>query len=184
MNNAVYSRLLALFQTVGLGGEAGDIRRGEVRAYAAAVSKAQEAAQKALSEVFTDTMGEDGLRLYCDLLNIEPGGTQEETKEKIISRLSKGPYIMGKNEFDSACANTPGYNISSDLEGEKITVNPVNKETLGGLSNLVNNYYPATYIPNITGSGITFNSFDALDYRWYELDALELPFYLWEKLGS
>ena len=70
MSNTVYDRLSALMQTVGLEGEEGSVQRAEIIAYSYAVSLAQNAAEQALSEVFTDTMGEKGLLMYCDLLNI------------------------------------------------------------------------------------------------------------------
>lgn len=81
MNNTVYDRFTALMQTVGLDGEKGSVKHAEVSAYCAALSLVQSAAEQALSEVFTDTMSEKGLQMYCDLLNIDGGETPQETKE-------------------------------------------------------------------------------------------------------
>lgn len=183
MSNTVYDRLSALMQTVGLEGEEGSVERAEIIAYSYAVSLAQNAAEQALSEVFTDTMGEKGLLMYCDLLNIETGETPEETKSKIIERLAQGFYTISLDEFRTAEENTPGYNYTSTFDGEVVTIDPVSKDSLAGLSNLIQNYYPAFYFPQFKGKGITFDYLDSLDYRWYETDRLSLPFFVWESLG-
>lgn len=64
-----------------------------------------------------------------------------------------------------------------------VTIDPVSKDSLAGLSNLIQNYYPAFYFPQFKGKGITFDYLDSLDYRWYETDRLSLPFFVWESLG-
>lgn len=184
MNDSIYGRLLSLFQTVGLGGEAGDKERAEVKAYAAAASAALEGAEQALSEVFADTMSEKGILMYCDLLNIESGSTPQETKEKIIDRLSQGFYLIGAQEFRDMENNTPGYNYTVEILHEKVNISPVSRETLQGFSELFNNYYPAFFTPEFTGTGLTFDLLESLGYRWFEIEELDLPFYVWEKLGG
>lgn len=184
MNNTVYDRFTALMQTVGLDGEKGSVKHAEVSAYCEALSLVQSAAEQALSEVFTDTMSEKGLQMYCDLLNIDGGETPQETKEKINSRLSQGFYTINYDEYRNAEKNTPGYNPSYMYNGETVTISPVNKESLAGLSNLIKNYYPAFFLPEFLGGGITFDYLDSLDYRWYETDRLALSFFVWERLGE
>lgn len=184
MNNDVYVRLLSLFETADLAGEGGSAERAEMRAYAACISLLQAAAEDALREALAETMGEKGILMYCALLNIRPCETQQETKEKIISALSKGFYMQSTDEFEDAENSVPGYSITHSLSGKEVTVSPVSTETLAALSTLVNEYYPAFYIPNLTGNGLDFDELEAFGYRWYELDALHLPFYIWEGLGA
>ena len=78
----------------------------------------------------------------------------------------------------------PGYSVTYTDSGREITVSPVSTQTLDALSTLVNEYYPAFYIPKLTGDGLSFDELDDFGYRWYELDALLLPFYIWEGLGG
>lgn len=89
MNSEVYERLLSLFETVDLSGEDGSVEKAEARAYAACISLLLETAESAAEEALAETMGEKGILMYCSLLNIEPGETEQETKEKIISALSR-----------------------------------------------------------------------------------------------
>ncbi len=182
-SSTVYERLVSLLQTVGLAGAHGDILRAEVKAYAAAVSFVQHASEQVLSEAFADTMSQKGILMYCDLLKIESGETQEETIEKIISRLSEGFYIMETHEFRELEENATGYNVDYTNNIKTITISPVNKETLSSVSDLVNHYYPVIYSPPITGSGLCFDSLDSLDIRWFEAEEYNLPFYIWDKLG-
>lgn len=184
MNNTVYSRLLSLLQTVGLGGEEGDNQRAEIRAYAAAVSLAAARVEEALSEAFIDTMGEKGILMYCDLLNISDYQTPQAAKEMIKERLSKGLYLMSAQEFRNEEDNTPGYNYSVNILHEKVNISPVNKDTLSAFSELYYNYYPAFFAPEFTGAGLTFDFLESLGCRWFEIEELNLPFYIWEKLGA
>ena len=173
MNSGVYSRLFSLFDTVGLSGAEGSRDRAELKAYAAAVSAALGRAEQALSEVFTDTMGEEGILMYCDLLNMDRGATQQETKENIIRRLSEGFFFMSRQEFREKEIGTPGYHYTVENLQEKVHVSPVNQETLA-----------AFFAPQFTGAGLTFDFLDSLDYRWFESDRLKLPFSVWEKIGG
>lgn len=184
MNSGVYSRLFSLFDTVGLSGAEGSRDRAELKAYAAAVSAALGRAEQALSEVFTDTMGKEGILMYCDLLNMDRGATQQETKENIIRRLSEGFFFMSRQEFREKEIGTPGYHYTVENLQEKVHVSPVNQETLAAFSDLYNNDYPAFFAPQFTGAGLTFDFLDSLDYRWFESDRLELPFSVWEKIGG
>ncbi len=184
MNSEVYERLLSLFETVDLSGEDGSVEKAEARAYAACISLLLETAESAAEEALAETMGEKGILMYCSLLNLEPGETEQETKEKIISALSRGFYISDADEIEAAESDVPGYSVTYTDSGREITVSPVSTQTLDALSTLVNEYYPAFYIPKLTGGGLSFDELDDFGYRWYELDALLLPFYIWEGLGG
>lgn len=184
MNSGVYNRLFSLFDTVGLSGAEGSPDRAELKAYAAAVSAALGRAEQALSEVFTDTMREAGILMYCDLLNMDRGATQQETKENIIRRLSEGFFFMSRQEFREKEIGTPGYHYTVENLQEKVHVSPVNQETLAAFSDLYNNDYPAFFAPQFTGEGLTFDFLDSLDFRWFESDRLKLPFSVWEKIGG
>lgn len=184
MSSTVYDRLTALMQSVGVDGEEGSVQYAEIAAYCSAISLAQNTAEQVLSDVFVDTMGEKGMQMYCDLLNIQAGETAEETKEKIIERLSGGFSAISLDDYRNAEKNVPGLSSEYYTEYETVTINPVSKESLSGLSDFMQNYCPVFFSPEFLGSGITFDSLDSLDYRWYETDRLALSFDIWERIGA
>lgn len=184
MSNTVYDRLTSLFQSVGLDGAENSVQRAELNAYCCALSLLQNEAEQALSDVFIDTMSERGLLLYCDLLNIQSGNTPEETKEKILNRLADGFFTASLDDYRNAEKNVPGLNCNYYTGYEAATLDPVNKESIAGLSDFMQNYCPVFFSPEFMGGGLTFDSLDSLDYRWYQTDRLAFTFYLWERLGA
>lgn len=183
MGNEVQTRLLALAKKAGLESEEGSVQRAELCACAQAVSRIFEMLEAGLDELFPDTMGSIGLGRYCELLNIGRSGTQQELMDEIISRLGRGFFQIRESEFNEQVKNTPGYNLVYTLIGLQMEIYPITYEVLSALSDLIQNYYPACYRPIFRGPGITFDDFDALQLRWYQIDELHIPFWIIDKFG-
>ena len=184
MNDAVFKRLLGVLESVSLAGEEGSPKRAEARAYAAAISAAAQRSRAALEEAFVQTAGEKGLLMFCSLLGAEPLDDLEETRKKLAGLLARGAFILGSEEFKQAQEAVPGLKAEYTLMGEHITVDPVTRESLEEFSRLLNDYYPAFRTPDMAGGGLTWDELAGFDFRWYELDLLRLPFYIWERLGA
>ncbi len=182
MNNPVFERLLSLMDSVGLAGEENSVERAEICAYSEAVFGIFNMLEQGINEIFSDTMGEKGVKMYCSLMNIDVTGNTEELKSKITERLSNGFYQLKASEFDSAAENTPGLVRVDTLEEPVWEISPINSDTLSAFSDFSDDYYPVIYRPNFEGGGMTFDFIDSMELRWYQIDGFKIPFWILDKL--
>lgn len=181
MNDEILLRLTGLMEKLGFNCDDGSFTKAEMRAYAAGISLVKDMLDEGFNQIFTDTMGDKGLLMYCEMLGIDTTGENEELKQQIISRLSENYRTLTRSQVREAKKNTSGYSERYvGFDGPYFYIDPVNKENLTAFANFRKSYYTVCNQLTGGGSGIKFDKLDGLDLRWLEFEEFDFPFYVWD----
>lgn len=115
MNDEILLRLTGLMEKLGFNCDDGSFTKAEMRAYAAGISLVKDMLDDGFNQIFTDTMGDKGLLMYCEMLGIDTTGETEELKQQIISRLSENYRTLTRSQVREAKRIPQG--ILKDMSG-------------------------------------------------------------------
>lgn len=183
MNDEILLRLTGLMQNLGFTCADGSYTKAEMCAYAAGLSLVKNELNEGFNQIFTDTMGSQGILMYCDLLGIDSSSEEEELKEKIVTRLSENYRLVSEKEYDEVKKNVQGYlEMYMNMMGWTFYIKPVTYETLAAFSQFRKNYYLVHRQLLGGGLGMTFDELDGLNLRWFEFEELDFPFEVWNTI--
>lgn len=182
MNSEIFSRLEGLMKSLSLSVEEGSYTRAEMRAYAVGIGLAAQALEEVLKNLFVDTASTGGLAMFLSLIGEKPAASQEESRRLITNVISAGRRALTKSEFDMSL-KAMGFTYS--VSGNEIRLSMqsvVTRKVLENIRKVVNDYVPCSSVLTLVGNGRSFAEWDTLALRWFELDGLNLPFYIAERL--
>lgn len=178
MNNEIYTRLLALFEKLGLSAKKGTKENGELMAYCTAISIVHNELEVDFGQMLADTASGLGLSLFSELLGID-GSLSDEEKHKLIKEgLSQvyGDYVFGTmtSEVEGLA---DGFSMTAD--DFKITINGSikgNADILARLGKILEKYLLPCTVIAFGGRGIDFDYWDSTPYLFEDYDNLNLSF--------
>lgn len=182
MNSEIFSRLEGLMKSLSLSVEEGSYTRAEMRAYAVGIGLAAQALEEVLKNLFVDTASTGGLAMFLSLIGEKPAASQEESRRLITNVISTGRRALTKSEFDM---NLKAMGFTYSVSGNEIRLSMqsvVTRKVLENIRKVVNDYVPCSSVLALVGNGRSFAEWDTLALRWFELDGLNLPFYIAERL--
>lgn len=186
MNNEIYNRICSLYSQLGIDTASGSSGRGEAAALAAGFDIINSALDDILKNIFVQTADKKGLGMYLSLINEKQEDNCESSRNIIFNRFSKGSGYMKYDDFISALKQT-GSKGNVYITGNSINIPdlayPIDKDSLIKAGSFIKNYKPVFCHITFNGGGIDFNGIDRLDMPWYQLDDVNLPFYLLEQLA-
>lgn len=186
MNNEIYLRLEKLMKTLGLSVNSGGITAAEMKAYATGVSLALNNMEILIKNLFADTADFRGLAMFLSAIGESSQKSENEARKLIYSAFTEGRGNCGLCNFEMALAEIC-KGISYSVDGNNITFSYSEKadgEFLKKLSIFIKNYLPAYCNVYLDGNGLTFEQWDKLEWFWYVLDSLYLPFSITDTLRS
>lgn len=154
----------------------------ELKAYASGINLVKYKTYFLLSEGFATTANSVGLKVLEELLEIEPTGTVEQRRNKIMDSLLtiRGMWYLNKF-YDSVL--TSGFDgIIEECFNKNILAINFNNKTSATLENLSNafgaikNIAPAHLKINTNLPYKTFDEFDNLNKCFMTFDKLDLSF--------
>jgi len=186
MNNEIYGRICSLYAQLGIDMAAGSAGKGEAAALAAGFDILNSVLDDILKNIFVQTADKKGLGMYLSLINKKQADDCESSRNSIFERFSKDSGYMKYDDFIVALKQA-GSTGDVYITGNSINIPdlayPADKDSLINAGRFIKNYKPVFCSISFDGSGIDFNSIDSLDMHWYQLDEVNLPFYLLEQLG-
>lgn len=181
MNNEIFNRLEGLMKCLMLSVEEGSYTRAEMKAYASGIELAAQKLEDVLNNLFADTAGVSGLAMFLSLIGEKPAASQEESRQMITNAISAQRHVLTKKEFEKALVSR---GLSYSVTGNEIwlLVPSFNKKTIESIIEVGKDYIPSSSVMIVHGYGESFANWDSLGLRWFELDSLDLPFCIAEKL--
>lgn len=182
MNSEVFSRLESLMKSLALSVEKGSYTRAEMMAYAAGIELAAENLEEVLKNLFVDTASTSGLAMFLSLIGEKPNASENSLRNMIRNAISSGVMWFSKTEFNGFLSSM-GFTYS--VSGNEIRLSmksALTRKTLENIRKVVNDYVPCSSVLTLAGNGRSFAEWDTLALRWFELDALNMPFYIAERL--
>ena len=177
MNDEIYLRLEKLMKKLGFSVLGGSFTKAEIKAYAAAVSLAEEKMKNTLINTFITTADHLGLSMFLSMIGETPASTNTKSKENVISAVSDQRGFYTKAYFDdivqSLGTGSP-YTINGNVMDLKYAGN-TNRPMLDDYSKLITDYNPCTVLVD-NNCGRTFSVWDAAGFRWFEIDKRNIPF--------
>ncbi len=183
MNNQIFSRLCNLMQGLGFNMQAGDITKAEMRAYAAGLSMVDELIEKALRNAFIDTADDYGLSMLLSLTRLSPAETDEETRHRIVDSFSEGYYYTSISGITTRFFQNDHGFVSSYPDRRIILYyygDSNNKKRFAKLEKIIDECLPAYMRVKNASGDLNFDSFDAFELTWFDIDEANLPFYGWD----
>ena len=182
MNSEIFNRLEHLMKSLMLSVEKGSYTRAEMKAYAAAIELAAQRLEDVLKNLFADTAGLSGLSMFLSLIGEKPAASQEESRRIITEAISAERRAHTGSEFgkllsDMGCT----YNVSANEITLKFN-SAFSRSVLDTIAKIMKDYAPGTSVIHPGGNGRKFSEWDGLGLRWFELDSLNMPFYIAERL--
>lgn len=182
MNSEIFSRLESLMKNLMLSVAEGSYTRAEMKAYAAGIELAAQKLEDVLKNLFADTADLSGLAMFLSLIGEKPAASQEESRLLITNAISAGRKALTKSEFNDIISSMGcSYGMLRNEIWLRIGTS-FSKDLLEKITKLIKYYIPSTSLLVTTGSGQTFSKWDGLGLRWFELDSLNLPFGVVERL--
>ena len=182
MNSEIFSRLEGLMKSLMLSVEEGSYTRAEMKAYAAGIELAAQALEEVLKNLFVDTASTGGLAMFLSLIGEKPNASENTLRNLIRNAISSGVMWFSKTEFNGFLSSM-GFTYS--VSGNEIRLSMksvVTRKVLENIRKVVNDYVPCSSVLTLVGNGRSFAEWDTLALRWFELDGLNLPFYIAERL--
>ena len=182
MNNEIFNRLESLMKSLMLSVEKGSYTRAEMKAYSAGIELAAQRFEEVLKNLFVDTADISGLAMFLSLIGEKPASSQEESRRMITNAISAGRSALKKSEFDKIISSM-GYTYS--VSGNEIKAAfgaSFSRTVLESIAKLIRDYVPSSSVLAPNGSGRSFSEWGKLALRWFEIDAINLPFCVTEKL--
>ena len=185
MNNRIFSRLCNLMQGLGFNAGAGEITTAEMRAYAAGLSAVDELIQSAFDNSFIETADEYGLSMLLSLLNMEPGETPQQSREKIIEAMSRGFELLEMNDIQSGVLAN-GYTLNRESPKYTFSINSqeYSKEAFKALERIIDVDFPSFERLYRSSGYCDFDELDGFGLSWFEIDDARLPFYAWNAVAG
>ncbi len=177
MNNEIYLRLENLMKRLGLSVSDGSFTKAEMKAYAAAISLAEEKMTETVENIFIDTAGELGLSMFLSMIGENPASDDAESRNRVISAVTDKRELYTKSYYDSIVASI-GTGSSYTVSGNVMNFSykgDLYRPCFDEYSKLLTVYNPCTVVIS-NGNGYTFASWDQADFRWYETDSRSIPF--------
>ena len=164
---------------LGLSVDEGTFTNAEMKAYAAAISLADEKMTEILKNVFISTAENPGIAMFLSMIGENPVSSAAQSKLNIISAVSDNRSIYTRSKYDSivkaiGTANQSSYTVSGNIMDFAYGGN-VNRPRFDDYSRLITDYNPCTVVIN-NNSGRTFSSLDTAAFRWFEIDRRSIPF--------
>ena len=182
MSNEIFGRLESLMKSLMLSVESGSYARAEMKAYAAGLELAANKLDDVLKNFFADTADVSGLAMFLSLIGEKPAASQDESRRLITNAISAGRKALTKSEFDKIVSATGcTYSVSGNEIRLKLG-SAFNKSVLEMIVKLIKDHVPCSSALVPSGSGKSFSKWDGLGLRWFELDSLNMPFCIAEKL--
>lgn len=185
MNNTVFGRISALFSQLGKDMSPGSETAGEARAYAAGFDLVNSAFDTAFKNIYIQTADDAGIRMFLSLIDEKPEEDIESSRAKIMERFVKSSEFLSYEEFEAQfnlIAPDAEIVLSKNLIAIRGFINPVTSENLIRAGRFLKKYAPAFSMVYFAGRGLSFESFDNLEMRWFELDEVNMPFHLLDGL--
>lgn len=182
MNSEIFARLERLMKSLALCVDEGSYTRAEMRAYAAGIELAAQKLEDVLKNLFADTADTGGLAMFLSLIGEKPAASQEESRRLITNAISAGRKTFTKDEFNDIVSS---MGCSFSMLRNEIWLrmgSSFSKELLENIVKLIKYYIPSTSLLVPIGNGQSFAKWDGLRLRWFELDSLNLPFSVMDKL--
>lgn len=185
MNDTVFGRISKLFSQLGINMTSGSEDTGEVRAYAAGFELVNTAFDNIFKNIYVQTADDTGLRMFLSLIDEKPQEDIEESRMKVMNRFMRDGAFLDYYEFEEQF-NQISPDADFMLSGNFILISdfvkPVTPENLIRAGRFLKKYAPALSFVYLTGSGLSYESFDSLEMRWFELDEVNMPFHLLDGL--
>lgn len=175
-----------MYAQLGIDVQSGSEGKGEAAALSAGFDMLFEYLDWMFAECFVQTADDMGLELFLSLMDERKTTDKQADRLAVISRFSKCRDYIGYNDFIEALKK-----VSPEAEcvigKAKITllhfVSADSPEKLIRAGRFIKEYVPVFCMVSFGGSGIAFNAFDLLDMPWFQLDEVNLPFYLLDELN-
>lgn len=158
-----------------------------IRALLDAIDKAAGEVLEHLKTVHEDVCAEDGkgkgAALMLEILQRDFDALDsQEARDIIISSLSKpyGFYSSGLflDEVNERCVACSITNSEGTVTIENGAI--VGLDALSEYCRLISDFVPPFYRCVSSGKGASFSKWDSLSASWYQLDKMDMPFYLIE----
>ena len=156
MNNTVFERISQLFSHLGIDVSAGSTGAGEARAYAAGFDLVNSAFDSVFKNIYIQTAEDTGLRTFLSYEEFETQFRQIAPDAEIV--------------------------FAGNLIAIRGFVNPVSPENLIRAGKFLKKYAPVFSMIYLAGGGLSYESFDNLEMRWFELDEVNMPFHMLDGL--
>lgn len=185
MNNTVFGRISKLFSQLGINMTSGSENTGEARAYAAGFELVNTAFDNVFKNIYIQTADDTGLRMFLSLIDEKPQEDIEESRMKVMDRFMKDGAFLDYDEFEeqfNQIAPEADFMLSGNFILISDFVKPVTPENLIRAGRFLKKYAPALSFVYLTGRGLSFESYDNLEMRWFELDEVNMPFHMLDGL--
>ncbi|MDE5605272.1 MAG: hypothetical protein K2I73_06805 [Eubacterium sp.] len=177
MNNEIYLRLERLMKRLGFSVSDSSYTKAEMKAYAAAVSLAEEKMKSILKNTFITTADHLGLSMFLSMIGETPASADSKSKENVISAVSDQRGFYTKAYFDKivqSLGTGSSYTVNGNVMDLKYAGNTY-RPTLDDYSKLITDYNPCTVLVD-NNSGRAFSKWDYAAFRWFEIDKRNIPF--------
>lgn len=185
MNNTVFERISQLFSHLGIDVSAGSTGAGEARAYAAGFDLVNSAFDSVFKNIYIQTAEDTGLRMFLSLIDERYEEDIEESRMRVTERFMKDGAFLSYDEFETQFRQiAPDAEIvfADNLIAIRGFVNPVSPENLIRAGKFLKKYAPVFSMIYLAGGGLSYESFDNLEMRWFELDEVNMPFHMLDGL--
>lgn len=182
MNSEIFNRLEDLMKSLMLSVEEGSYTRAEMKAYSAGIELAAQRLEDVLKNLFADTADLSGLSMFLSLIGEKPAASEEKSRRIIIEAISAGRKAHTKSEFDKLLSSVNcTYSVSGN-EIKPVFGSGFSRSVLEAIAKIIKDHVPSSSIVYPAGSGRSFSEWDGLGMHWFEIDSLNIPFIIAEKL--
>lgn len=185
MNNTVFGRISKLFSELGIDVSVGSDGAGEARAYAAGFDLVNAAFDSVFKNIYVQTADDTGLRMFLSLIDEKAEEDPEDSRTKIFNRFWQDGAFLDYDEFEeqfNQIAPEADFMLSGNFILISDFIKPVTPENLIRAGRFLKKYAPALSLVYLTGRGLSFESYDNLEMRWFELDEVNMPFHMLDGL--
>lgn len=185
MTDIIFNRISRLFSQLGIDVSSGSAGAGEARAYAAGFDFVNSAFDDVFENIFVQTSGSRGLRMFLNLIDEKYEADDEQNRRKIFNRFLHDGSFLDFNEFKEELIKTAPESEVFFNNGYimiKNFIKPVTAENLIKAGRFYKKYIPVFSGLLIGGAGISFEYFDNLEMRWFEFDDVNMPVYILDSL--
>lgn len=185
MNNTVFERILNLFEKLGIDISQGSNGAGEARAYSAGFDLVNSTLDSVFNNIYVQTADEKGQRMFLNLIDEKYEDDAENNRQKIMNRFLHDGSFFVYSEFKDELKKTAPESTVDYKNGTIIIsnfINPVTLENLTKAGRFIKKHVPVFSYVSMNGEGISFEKFENLKMRWFEIDEINLPFHILDEL--
>jgi len=185
MDNEILNRIIRLYTELGLNMQGGSADKGEAAAMAGGLLPVTRQLDKIFGNIFIQTADRDGIGMFLSLLNKSRTENTEADRAAVISSMAAHGGFLQESDFESRAAF-----ISSAFEYEaaalqlqlKGLITEKNYTAFKAAAEFIKDYVPVCCSVDFAGSGMDFDALDGLDFYWFQLDDLDMPFNILETI--